>query len=56
MSHFVMKYIIIMYHDNPSLLQGFYTDWKLFDVQDIEHKQVHNQKKGGQVYIHFNDM
>lgn len=41
-----------MYHDNASLLEGFYMDWKPSDVQDVEHKQLHKQKEGGQVYIH----
>lgn len=41
-----------MFHDSASLLEGFYMDWKPSDVQDVEHKQLHKQKEGGQVYIH----
>lgn len=41
-----------MYHGNASLLEGFYIDWKPSHAQDEEHKQLHQQKEGGQVSIH----
>lgn len=33
-------------------LEGFSMDWKPSDVQDVEHEQLHKQKKCGHVYIH----